>query len=77
MTLKIKVPSIACEACATAIINSIAKNLPATKVRVDVTAKIVEVETEASEESIREAIVAIGHEVEEQAKEYRGNEVMG
>jgi copper chaperone len=64
MTLKIKVPSIACEACATAIINGIAKNLPAAKVRVDVATKMVEVETEASEESIREAIVAIGHEVE-------------
>jgi copper chaperone len=63
MSIQIKVPSIACEACAAAIINGIAKNLPTAKVRVDVAAKIVEVETEASEASIRETIVAIGHEV--------------
>jgi copper chaperone len=64
MSIQIKVPSIACEACATAILNGIAKDRPTAKVKVDVVNKIVEVETEVSEASIREIIVAIGHEVE-------------
>ncbi len=64
MSIKIKVPSIACEACVASIINGIAKDRPTAKVKVDVANKIVEVETEASEASIRDIIVAIGHEVE-------------
>jgi copper chaperone len=64
MSIKIRVPSIVCEACATAIINGIAKNIPAAKVTVDVANKIVEVDGDASEVSIRETIAAIGHEIE-------------
>jgi copper chaperone len=63
MSLKIKVPTIACEGCAEIIVAEIAKQIPQAKVKVDVVTKIVEVETDTSEDLIKAAISAVGHEI--------------
>lgn len=64
MALKLNVPSIACDDCAQMITESINTMEPDAQVNVDVQAKTVTVESEASEETIKQAIVASGHTVE-------------
>lgn len=64
MALKLKVPNIACEDCAATISESILVMAPDAKVDVDVKAKTVTVESAASEESIKQAIVAAGYTIE-------------
>ncbi len=64
MALKLNVPNIACEDCATKISESIHVVEPDAKVNVDVKAKTVTVEAESSEESIKQAIVAAGYHIE-------------
>ncbi|ACK71474.1 Heavy metal transport/detoxification protein [Gloeothece citriformis PCC 7424] len=64
MTIQLKVPTIACEACANTITNAIHNEYSQANVNVDVANKIVTVETEASEDSIKQAIEAAGHTVE-------------
>ena len=61
MSIKINVPSIACEVCAKTITQAIQSQQPEAMVEVDVSNKIVTVETEASVESIKQMIVAAGH----------------
>jgi copper chaperone len=62
MALKLKVPNISCEGCAETITESIHVMEPDAKV--DVAAKTVSVESAASEESIKQAIVAAGYSIE-------------
>lgn len=64
MALKLKVPSIVCDGCADTITETITTMEPDAKVEVDVKAKTVTVEAAASEETIKQAIVATGHTVE-------------
>ncbi|NET43184.1 heavy-metal-associated domain-containing protein [Okeania sp. SIO2B3] len=64
MTIQLKVPSIACGGCADTITKAIKTQESEADVQVDVEQKIVTVETKASEESIKQAIVAAGHTVE-------------
>ncbi|MBW4670519.1 MAG: heavy-metal-associated domain-containing protein [Cyanomargarita calcarea GSE-NOS-MK-12-04C] len=64
MALKLKVPNIACDGCAETITESIRIVEPDAKVDVDVKNKTVTVESEASEESIKQAIVAAGYTIE-------------
>jgi copper chaperone len=64
MTIQLKVPSIACEDCAKTITQAIKTHESDAEVKVDVENKIVSVETEASEESVRQMIQAVGHTVE-------------
>ncbi|KOP23194.1 heavy metal transporter [Hapalosiphon sp. MRB220] len=64
MALKLTVPNIACEDCAGTIEQSIHTMEPDAKVAVDVKAKTVTVESAASEESIKQAIVAAGYHIE-------------
>lgn len=64
MALKLKVPSIVCDGCAETITETITTMEPDAKVEVDVKAKTVTVEAAASEETIKQAIVATGHTVE-------------
>ncbi|ARV58230.1 heavy metal transporter [Nostocales cyanobacterium HT-58-2] len=64
MALKLNVPNIACNGCAENITESIHTVEPDAKVDVDVNAKTVTVEAQASEESIKQAIVAAGYTVE-------------
>ncbi|MBD1835769.1 heavy-metal-associated domain-containing protein [Funiculus sociatus GB2-A5] len=64
MALKVKVPTIVCNGCAETITETIQTMEPDAKVEVDVQAKTVTVEAQASEETIKQAIVATGHTVE-------------
>lgn len=64
MALKLKVPDISCDGCAETITETIQTMEPDAKVNVDVQAKTVTVEAAASEETIKQAIVAAGYEVE-------------
>jgi copper chaperone len=64
MALKLKVPNIMCDGCAETITDSIHTMEPDAKVDVDVNAKTVTVESEASEETIKQSIVAAGFTVE-------------
>ena len=64
MALLLKVPDITCDGCAETISESIKTMEPDAKVDVDVNAKTVTVESAASEETIKQAIVAAGYEVE-------------
>ncbi|MFH7030191.1 MAG: heavy-metal-associated domain-containing protein [Heteroscytonema crispum UTEX LB 1556] len=64
MALKLTVPNIACDGCAETITESIHIVEPDAKVDVDVAAKTVMVESTASEESIKQAIVAAGYTIE-------------
>ncbi|BAZ14973.1 hypothetical protein NIES4071_68430 [Calothrix sp. NIES-4071] len=64
MALKLNVPNISCEDCGTKISDSIHVVDSGAKVDVNVDAKTVTVEAEASEESIKQAIVAAGYHIE-------------
>ena len=64
MALKLKVSNIACEKCAETITESIHVMEPEAKVDIDVNAKTVTVESAASEESIKQVIVAAAFAVE-------------
>jgi len=64
MALKLKVPNITCEGCAEKIIESIHVMEPDAQVDVNVQDKTVTVESAASEESIKQVIVASGYNIE-------------
>lgn len=64
MSLKLKVTDIACDACAEKITESIHTMEPDAQVDVDVKSKTVTVESAASEESIKQVIVAAGYNIE-------------
>ena len=59
------VPSISCEHCKKAIETEVAKLSDVSSVEVDVTARTVRVEGEASDHEIRAAINEAGYEVED------------
>ncbi|MBE9124828.1 MULTISPECIES: heavy-metal-associated domain-containing protein [unclassified Coleofasciculus] len=61
--MQFNVPSIVCEGCAKTITEEILTHEPEAKVDVDLKGKTVSVESQASEESIRQMIVAVGHTV--------------
>lgn len=63
MTMQFKVPSIACEGCVDTIKKEILTHEPEATVQGDVTNKTISVDTQASEESVRQMIVSVGHEV--------------
>jgi len=63
MSTTFQVPSIKCEGCADTITKGIKVHDEKASVTVDVEKKTVEVESGLSEESIRQAINAAGHEV--------------
>ena len=63
MSIQLTVSSIACGGCAEAITNAIKNQIPDAQVSVDVPAKLVTVETTASEAEIKNAIAEAGHEV--------------
>ena len=64
MTMKFKVPSMVCEGCTTTVKQAILTHEPNAKVEIDLNSKQVTVDTEASEESIKQVITAVGHTVE-------------
>ena len=64
MALKLNVPSISCSGCADTIKEAISTVDPDAKVEVDVKGKTVTLESQAAEESFKQAIVATGHTIE-------------
>jgi copper chaperone len=52
-----------CEGCVETVSKAISTHEPDAKIDIDLNTKEVKVDTEASEESIRQIIVATGHEV--------------
>ncbi|TAD81721.1 MAG: copper chaperone [Oscillatoriales cyanobacterium] len=65
MPILFNVPSIACAGCGDTITKAIQTVEPEAKINVDIAAKTVSVEAKAAEESIKQAIVATGHTVED------------
>lgn len=63
-TIELNVPSIVCDGCVSTITASIQQQDSSAKVAADVETKQVRVETTADAASIRQAILAAGHEVE-------------
>ncbi|MFK8184663.1 MAG: heavy-metal-associated domain-containing protein [Phormidesmis sp.] len=63
MSTTLNVPSIKCEGCADSITKEIKVHDEKATVNIDVENKIVEVDSGLSEDSIRQAITAIGHTV--------------
>lgn len=61
--MKLNVPSIVCEGCVDTITREIKTHEPKAKVDVDIEGKTVTVDTEASEESIKQMIEAVNHTV--------------
>lgn len=64
MTIKLKVPDMACGACSEAITAAIIKLDAQASVKADAQTKQVTVETQASESSVKEAITAAGYNPE-------------
>ena len=63
MTITLTVPSIKCEGCGETITKGIKVSDADAKVSVDIKNKTVEVDSEMSESSVKQAITATGHEV--------------
>lgn len=61
--MTLNVPSIKCEGCAETITKEIKVHDEKAKVDVNIEKKTVEVDSGMSEESVRQAITASGHEV--------------
>ena len=61
MTLQLKVPNMACGACAETITKAVLKIDPKASVKADPKTKQVTVETQANESSVKEAIAAAGY----------------
>ena len=64
MTINLKVPSMVCEGCTETIKSAILTHEPKAQVDINLDTKQVKVDTEASEESIKQIITAAGHKVE-------------
>ncbi len=63
MTLQLSVPSMMCDGCASTVKTAITALDPAATVQVNLTTKLVSIETQAAEAAVKAAIVAAGHEV--------------
>jgi copper chaperone len=63
MTLQFTVPNMACSACVATITDAVKAIDPAAQVKADPKTKLVEVETQASETSVKEAVVHAGYTV--------------
>jgi copper chaperone len=63
MALELKVPSMVCEGCVETVTKAIKTVDSDAGVNVDLETKTVSVESQVSEESIKQAIVATGHTI--------------
>jgi copper chaperone len=63
MTLELKVPSMACSACADTITKAVQTIDPDAKVAADPKTKLVVVETQQSETAVKAAIASAGYPV--------------
>lgn len=63
MTLQLKIPSMACSACAATITKAVTAIDSGAVVEADTKTKIVKVETQQGETAVREAIASAGYPV--------------
>ena len=63
MTLQLKVPSMACGACADSITKAVQTVDPTATVQADPKTKRVDIQTEAPETAIKQAIASAGYPV--------------
>jgi copper chaperone len=63
MTLQLKVPNLACSACGETITKAIRAIDPTATVQTDPKTKLVNIETQASQAAVKEAITAAGYSV--------------
>jgi copper chaperone len=63
MTLQLTVPNMACSACGETITKAVIAVDPSAKVETDPKTKLVNIETQAAESQIKEAIAAAGYTV--------------
>jgi len=63
MTLELKVPSMACSACADTITKAVKTVDPTAEVEADTKTKIVKVETQQPETAVKDAIASAGYPV--------------
>ncbi|BCX09723.1 copper chaperone [Fischerella thermalis CCMEE 5330] len=63
MKLHLKVPNMACSACVESITKAVKTVDPAAIVQADTKTKLVQIETQAAEVAITEAITAAGYTV--------------
>lgn len=63
MTLQLKVPNMACSACSDTIAKAIQAIDPTATVQANPKTKLVEVDTQASETAVRDAIVTAGYTI--------------
>ena len=63
MTLQLKVPSMACGACAESITKAVQTVDPTATVQADPKTKQVDIQTEAPETAIKQAIASAGYPV--------------
>ncbi|MEG4144951.1 heavy-metal-associated domain-containing protein [Microcoleus sp. Pol12B5] len=61
MTLQLKVPKMACSACATMIAKAVQTIDSASKVEADLKTKLVTIQTAKSESEVRKAIASAGY----------------
>lgn len=64
MTISLNVPSIVCDGCVSLVKNAILSKEPKAQVEINLDNKIVKVDSQASETTIRQIIIAAGHTVE-------------
>lgn len=63
MTLQLKVPNMACSACSDKITKAIQAIDPTATVQADTKTKLIEIETQAPEPTVREAITTAGYTI--------------
>jgi copper chaperone len=63
MTIQFKVPKMACSACGETITKAVKAVDPSATVQADPKTKLVEIETQASEDAIAQAITEAGYPV--------------
>jgi copper chaperone len=63
MTLQLKVPNMACSACANTITKAVQNIDPSANIQADTQTKLVKIETVKSESIIRDAIAKAGYPV--------------
>lgn len=63
MALQLKVPNMACSACSDTITKAIQAIDPTATVQADTKTKLVEIDTQASETAVRDAIVTAGYTI--------------
>lgn len=63
MTLQFTVPNMACSACSDTITQAIRAIDPDAKVKADLKTKLVDIETQAAEADVKQAITTAGYTV--------------